>query len=118
VTEQTAASAAEPETDDGWEWAIVEVMGNRRHVGRTREVERYGIKMIRVNVPAVGDPDAKGWTTHFYTGSSLFGVTPCTREAALAANKPHEPPARLSYRTIREIEDADLVDDRDDGMPF
>ena len=117
MTEQTAAPAVEPEIDDGWEWAIVEVMGHRRHVGRTREVERYGIKMVRVDVPTNGDPEAHGWTTHFYTGSSLFGVTPCTREAALAANKPYERPALLSYRS-RESEDADLADDRDDGMPF
>ena len=94
-------STPTPETDDGWEWAIVEVMGHRRHVGRTREVERYGIKMIRVDVPTDGNPEAKGWTTHFYTGSSLFGVTPCTREAAMAANKPYERPSPAAL-TLRD----------------
>ena len=98
MTEQTAVPAVEPETDDGWEWAIVEVMGHRRHAGRTREVERYGIKMIRVDVPVDGDPVAKGWSTHFYTGASLFGVTPCTEAAALKANRPYEPIGRLTYR--------------------
>lgn len=113
MTEQTASPAAEPETDDGWEWAVVEVMGHRRHVGRTREVERFGIKMVRVDVPTKGDPEAHGWTTHFYTGTSLFGFTPCTQEAALAANKPYEAPARLALSSRYAADDSD-----DDGMPF
>ena len=100
-----------PEPDDGWEWAVVEVMGHRRHAGRTREVERFGAKMVRVDVPTKGDPEAHGWTTHFYPGAALFSFTPCTREAALAANKPYEPPARLAL-TSRD-RDAD-----DEEMPF
>lgn len=115
IAAMEAAARAE-ESADGWSWAIVEVMGHRRHVGRVRE-ERYGTKMLRVDVPVDGDPEANGWRTHFYAGSALFGETPCTREAALAANKPYERPALLSHR-LREIEDADLADDRDDGMPF
>ena len=113
MTEQTDAPPSEAETDDGWYWAIVLVMGHRRHVGRTREVERFGIKMVRVDVPTKGDPEAHGWTTHFYTGTSLFGFTPCTREAAFAANKPYEPPARLALSARYAADDGD-----DDGMPF
>ena len=115
MSEQTAAPAAEPDTDDGWEWNVVEVMGHRRHAGRTREVERFGIKMIRIDVPVKGNPDAHGWTSHFYPGGSLFGVTPCTREAALAANKPYEPPARLALASRHRDEG---IDGDDDGMPF
>lgn len=107
------AEQTEALEDDGWEWAVVEVMGHRRHAGRTREVERYGIKMIRVDVPTKGDPEANGWTTHFYTGTSLFSVTPCTQEAALKANKPYEPPARLAL-PARSPDEAD----EDEEMPF
>ena len=79
--------------DDGWEWAVVEIMGHRRHVGRTREVERFGAKMIRVDVPACGNPAEHGWITHFYPGSALFSFTPTDEASALRANRPYEPPA-------------------------
>ncbi|MDH2310376.1 hypothetical protein [Methylobacterium brachiatum] len=110
IAAMDAAARAE-EAADGWSWAIVEVMGHRRHVGRVREEERYGTRMLRVDVPIDGDPDAKGWRTHFYAGSALFGETPCTRDAALAANRPYEPPARLALPHRGE-------DPEDDGMPF
>ena len=108
---QTAA----PDPDHGWEWAVVEVMGHRRHAGRTREVERFGVKMVRVDVPKKGDPDAHGWTTHFYPGSALFSFTPAEREAVLAANRPYEPPARLALE--RRVAD-DLDHEDDDDRPF
>jgi len=41
--------------------------GHRSHWGRSREEERFGAKMIRIDVPNQGDP-AKGWTTHYYGG--------------------------------------------------
>ena len=31
---------------DGFEWAIVEVLGHRKHAGRVREEERFGAKML------------------------------------------------------------------------
>lgn len=74
MIEQTATPAAEPEVDDARERAIVEATGHRRQIGRCREMERYGIKMVLVDAPRKGDPEAHGWTTHFSTGSSLFGV--------------------------------------------
>lgn len=58
--------------DDGWQWAIVEIFGHRKHAGRTREEERFGAKMLRIDVPIDGDP-AKGWTTIYYGGSSDCG---------------------------------------------
>ena len=36
---------SEVERADGWEWAVVEIFGHRRHAGRTREEERFGAKM-------------------------------------------------------------------------
>jgi Protein of unknown function (DUF5131) len=35
------------------EWALVEVFGHRKHYGRAREVERFGTKMLRVDVPSL-----------------------------------------------------------------
>ncbi|MDR3488736.1 MAG: hypothetical protein P4M05_28015 [Bradyrhizobium sp.] len=83
----------EPQSD-GWEWAIVEIFGHRRHAGRTREEERFGAKMLRIDVPVKGNPAANGWETIYYGGSSIFSFALCTEASALQANKPYEPPAR------------------------
>jgi hypothetical protein len=66
-----------PAESDGWEWAIVEIFGHRRHVGKAREEERFGAKMIRIDVPKLGPaPDEVTWSSHYYGGSSLFSYTP------------------------------------------
>ncbi|WP_158811207.1 hypothetical protein [Beijerinckia sp. L45] len=83
--------------EDGWEWAIVEVFGHRRHVGRVREEERFGSKLMRIDIPVDGDPAMNGWKTLYYAGSALFSFAPCTKDTAMQANKPYERPtlARL-----------------------
>jgi len=83
-------------SDDGWEWAIVEIFGHRKHVGRIREEERFGAKMLRIDVPVKGDPVAHGWETHWYGGSSIFSLTLTDEASALRINKPYEAPA--TYR--------------------
>ncbi len=87
------SSAAQPE-ENGWEWAIVEVFGHRKHAGRVREEERFGAKMLRIDIPLKGDPAAHGWQTHWYGGSSIFSLSLTDEATALRANKPYEPPSR------------------------
>lgn len=97
MSEETVnLDAAHPE-GDGWEWAIVEIFGHRRHAGRTREEERFGAKMLRIDVPNKGDPQQHGWTTHYYGGSSIFSFSLTDEATALRANKPYEAPSRLTY---------------------
>ncbi|WP_158809625.1 hypothetical protein [Beijerinckia sp. L45] len=98
--------------DAGWEWAIVEVFGHRRHAGRTREEERFGAKLLRIDIPVKGDPAANGWETIFYGGASIFSFALCTEEAAVRANKPYEPPARYSLPRPEE-DDGDQGDDHE-----
>jgi hypothetical protein len=65
-----------PAVDEGWEWAIVEIFGHRRHVGRAREEERFGAKMLRIDVPKIGPAkEDVTWSSHFYGGSSIFSYT-------------------------------------------
>lgn len=97
--------AATPQ-EDGWEWAVVEIFGHRRHVGRVREVERFGAKMLRVDIPLRGDPAEHGWTTHFYAGSSIFSFTITDEASALRANTPCEPPARAALPNYRDDDGA------------
>ena len=109
IAAMEAAAQAE-ESADGWEWMLVEVLGHRRHTGRVREEERFGAKLLRIDVPLKGDPEAHGWQTHYYAPASLYGLTPCTREAALQANRPYEPPARyaLTHQRDHEADDPDM----------
>jgi hypothetical protein len=81
-------------TEDGWEWAVVEIFGHRSHAGRAREEERFGSKMLRIDVPVKGDP-ALGWETHWYGGASIFSYTLTDPESVMRANRPYEPPSRL-----------------------
>lgn len=92
----TEAAEVETVDADGWEWAIVEIFGHRRHAGRAREEERFGAKMLRIDVPKAGDPAANGWTTFFYTGGAIFSYALADEPAVMRINKPWEPPSRMS----------------------
>ncbi len=83
---------------DGWEWAVVEVFGHRSHAGRTREEERFGAKLLRIDVPNKGSPTEHGWNTIYYGGSAIFSFTLATEEAVMRINKPYASPSRLTYR--------------------
>lgn len=105
TTEMTPAT--DGGEDEGFDWAIVEVFGHRRHAGRTREEERFGAKMLRIDIPTVELRDdgagvrgaaITGWTTLFYAGAAIFSLTPTDKATALRANRPHEPAGRLTYR--------------------
>ena len=87
---ESAAKDAEPE------YAILEVFGHRKHAGRVYEVERFGTKLCRIDIPKDGD-FAKGFTTHYYGGPSIFSMTPCDLGTVERANKPYEPASRLTY---------------------
>jgi hypothetical protein len=108
-----ASSADEP----AFEWGIVEIFGHRQHAGRVREEERFGAKMLRIDIPQKGDPDKHGWITHFYGGASIFSFRLCDEATALRANKPFEPPARFSLPAPEEEPDDDGAGEHD-GMPF
>lgn len=99
-------------------WACVEIFGHRKHYGRIKEVERFGTKMLRVDVPtATAAPllgEAETFETFMYGGSAIFSLTPMTEEAARkwAENerpKPYQPMGRLP---------APDYDDDDDERPF
>lgn len=93
---------------DGWSWAVVEIFGHRRHAGRIREEERFGAKMLRIDVPIKGDP-AAGWMTHWYGGAAIFCITPTDEASAMAANKPYEP-----GRAFFQLEAGDEFDEAGD----
>src|SRR5258706_640232 len=95
---------------EGWEWAVVEVFGKNSYAGRCREEERFGTKMLRIDEPIEGDP-AKGFTTRWQGGSSIFSYRLTTEEMVIAWNKPLVPvpraiePPRDSFFTDEEYDD-------------
>jgi hypothetical protein len=105
-------TAEQIEEESGWEWCFLEIMGHRSHWGRSREEERFGAKMIRIDVPNQGDP-AKGWTTHYYGGASIFSYSLTDEATVMKRNKPYEPPSRLSL-PAPEDDDIPFDDEQDD----
>lgn len=112
------------------EWAIVEIMGMRKHAGRIMEVERFGSKMLRVDVPVLVseqlsllDRDklatrmpisgawVERWVTHFYGGGAIFGITPTDEQTVMAAN-------RTDYPVGRYLPRREEHDDGPDDDPF
>lgn len=94
-------------------WACVEVFGHRRHYGRISEVEKFGTKMLRVDVPAATEAPLLGegerFDTFLYGGGSIFSLTPMTEESARKwaesdRPKPFQPLTRLpaSYEAYDE----------------
>jgi hypothetical protein len=102
-----AQPAPEAAGGDGFEWAVVEIFGHRRHAGRIREEERFGAKMLRIDVPDVfllsaTDADGgisistalRGWTTHWYGGASIFSLTMTDEASVMRINRPYAAPGR------------------------
>jgi hypothetical protein len=93
-------------------------MGHRTRVGRVREVEMYGAKMLRVDLPTGEDLDGEkaDFITEYYGGSSIYAVTPVeadiVRDYVRRMGDPR--PARpISYRLEDRSGDDD---DPDDGI--
>ena len=59
-----------------WEgYAILELFGHQRLVGKLSEETIGGASFVRIDVPAAGD---RGPETHFYGGSAVYGIHPTT----------------------------------------
>lgn len=84
------------------EWALVEIFGHRSHMGRLREVERAGAKLLRIEVPT-GDPGV--FEVFDYGGAAIFSVRPMTEEAVRKACARHRELYGRSDATINQSED-------------
>jgi hypothetical protein len=57
-------------------WAIVELMGHRQRGGYVKDVEMFGGKLLRVDIPV----NAGTTVTEFYGCAALYALRPCTEE--------------------------------------
>lgn len=115
-----APAQPQPADDDGWQWAIVEIMGHRKHVGRVREEEMVGVKRLRVDEPMfigrqegdrwprkIVDLRLDRWETHYYGGAAIFCLTPTDEKTALEIRKREAtiaPPASFQLTDERRDE--------------
>ena len=73
-------------------WALVELMGHNRIVGRVTEETIAGTSMLRVDVPKA---DGSINFTRFYGGASIYAISPIEKETAIAlAQKCDSAPVR------------------------
>jgi len=100
---------AEPAPEE--KWACIEIFGHRKHFGKISEVEQFGTKMLRIDVPKSDLPDAE-FVSHFYGGASIFGITFTDEASARMANKPYKPYGMVALPAPEENED---FQDSDDG---
>lgn len=102
---------AESEAYQGW--ALVEQMGFRRTVGKVREVEQFGTKMLRLDVPYFenGTAEPSGFTSRFAGGPSLYQVSPLDEQLALHMAKDQSDPRPIMPTTFRIEDKSEDVED-------
>jgi hypothetical protein len=118
MTDTTIVEPQAPAIDEGWEWAIVEVFGHRRHVGKAREEEKFGAKLCRIDVPTLGPGEGEiTWSSHYYGGSSIFSYTPTDEKTVMRyAEVKRATPAAIPYRDHGVDDDEPVAEDRDDDF--
>lgn len=82
------------------EHAIVEIMGHVRLAGRIHEERRFGVDLLRVDVPAIGD---RPGFTRFFGGAAIFSLTPCDEATALSAAAEIRVGDYSSWATVRSV---------------
>ncbi len=82
-------------------WALVELMGRQRIVGKAKEETHFGAPLLRIDVPATEDADAY---TKFFGGGAIYCITPVSEAVALRllANIRTEPVPAWDLRTPAE----------------
>lgn len=100
------------------EWAIVEIMGHLRRAGRISEADRFGSKLLRIDIPT--GPDE--YVTEYFSGSAIYRLRPATEEVARAVGAQlgdPRPVMPVAYRLpAPEAEDEFEFGSDDDERPF
>lgn len=119
------------EPDD---WAIVELMGHVKMAGRVSEVERFGAKMGRIDIPYIM-PDCKacngtgrvvnppekcnyctGFVAQFFGGNSVYRITPVSEEVARDTAKRNTPEPVSPWDYPKQLGHSPTLASRDDDF--
>ena len=93
-------------------WAVLELLGHVRIAGRVTEEEHFGAKLGRIDIPT-GD----GFTTQWFSGGSIYRLTPTTEEIArgVALRNQPEPVHRWELPAPLKTPACVVGEDDDDG---
>lgn len=93
-------------------WCLAELMGHRSFPAHVTECNIAGTMFLRFDVPW-SDPSKGVRETHLHRPDVVYGLHPCTEEAAREAAKQREyvPP---SYRALGTRDDDDQNEDEDE----
>ena len=82
-------------------WALVEIMGHQRIVGKVTEATLAGGAFLRVDVPAFNGAKA---FTRFYSPGSIYCISPLSEDVArgLLATNRNEPVSRFELPQLAE----------------
>jgi hypothetical protein len=70
-------------------WAVLELMGHRRHVGYVQEAAMFDSTMLSIDVLSYDiETEEFSQRRQYYGGSSVYCLTPVTEDEARAAVKP------------------------------
>lgn len=105
TTTKKPASASENPSPFN-EWAMVELFGHQRIVGRVTEATLAGGAFLRVDVPPFDKAPA---FTRFYSPGSIFSISPITEAVArgLMERYRNEPVSRFELPQLAEKCDGD-----------
>ena len=78
-------------------WAIVELIGHRKRAGEVREVEQFGARLLRLDIPT---EDGVG-VTEFYGGGAIYALRPCDEDLARRVAKQIGDPRPVLPSTLR-----------------
>jgi len=83
------------------EWALVELFGHQKIVGKVSEATLAGGAFLRVDVPAL---DASPAFTRFYGPGAVYSINPVSEEVArgLMTRYRNEPVSRFELPQIAE----------------
>lgn len=90
-------------------WAVVELMGHVKMAGKLTEEEHCGIKMGRLDVPKADGT----FVTVFFTGSSVYRITPCSEELArrMSLHGGPQPVSRYELPALPQTTRSGRIDD-------
>lgn len=64
-------------------WAMLELMGHRQRIGIIKEVEAYGGKMLRIDIPLKDfSGENSEFASEFYGIASVYALRPISEEIA------------------------------------
>jgi hypothetical protein len=98
-------------------WAIVELMGHRQRAGYVKDVEMFGGKLLRVDIPVTAEANV----TEFYGCSAVYALRPCTEEIVRDHVKRSydgdpRPVRPVDYRIEDKRGPGDDITDENDGV--